>query len=279
MQASLEVVENQWEKIDDTSRIVTLGGTITEIVYALGAGDQVVGVDASSSYPPEVNDLEKVAYHRRLSAEGILSLAPTLVIATSETGPPEAIQQLRDAGLFVLIVPHEPTIESAVHRIEHIASALDALADGDELIEQLKRDLHVSPTTVPTKRTKVLFLYARGQGTLMVAGRETGADTIIGLAGGANAVRGYTGFKTLTPEAAIAAAPEVILLMDSGLESIGGEEGLWQVPGLELTPAGRHHRVVSMDGLLLLGFGPRTGKAVLELNQALYPVERAQQDR
>ena len=260
------------EMPEDTSRIVTLGGTITEIVFALGAGERVVGVDASSSFPETANQLPKVAYHRRLSAEGVLSLRPTLIIATTEAGPPEAIQQLKSAGVTVLVLPHEPTIEGAIAKIERIAAALDAQAHGAALIQTLKEELQQVQSSIPQNaaQAKILFLYARGQGTLMVAGQDTSADTMIGLAGGTNAVQGYTGYKPLTSEAAVAAAPDVILLMDSGLESIGGAQGLWQLPGLALTPAGQQGRVLSMDGLLLLGFGPRLGQAVLALNGALY---------
>ena len=256
----------------NTSRIVTLSGAITEIVFALGAGSQVVGVDASSSHPSTVNQLAKVSYHRRLSAEGVLSLAPTLVIATTEAGPPAAIEHLRSAGVELLIVPHEPTVESALTKIERIASALDASKAGDKLIAQIGEQLDLARSSHPADnaKIKVLFIYARGQGTLNVAGRATGADTIIELAGGVNAVEGYNNYKPLTSEGAIAAAPDVILLMDKGLESIGGPEALWQLPGLALTPAGRQKRVISLDGLLLLGFGPRLGQAALALNQALY---------
>ena len=255
----------------EAPRIVTLGGTITEIVFALGAGDRIVGVDASSSYPEAVERLPKVSYHRRLSAEGVLSLAPTLIIATTEAGPPEVIAQIEGAGVEVLVLPHEPTVAGALTKIEGIAAALDLVPRGAELIRTLEEDLRRVRSSVPTAdRARVLFLYARGQGTLMVAGGETAAETMIGLAGGENAVQGYSGYKPLTSEAAVAAAPDVILLMDSGLESIGGAEGLWSLPGLELTPAGRHGRVLAMDGLLLLGFGPRLGEAARTLNRALY---------
>ena len=256
----------------NTSRIVTLSGAITEIVFALGAGSRVVGVDASSSYPQDVNQLAKVSYHRRLSAEGVLSLAPTLIIATSEAGPPAAIEHLRSAGAELLIVPHEPTVESTLMKIERIASALDASEAGDTLITQIREQLNLVRSSHPADnaKIKVLFIYARGQGTLNVAGRVTGADTIIKLAGAVNAVDGYTDYKPLTSEGAVAAAPDVILLMDKGLESIGGPEAVWQLPGLALTPAGRQKRVISLDGLMLLGFGPRLGQAALALNQALY---------
>ncbi len=256
----------------DTSRIVTLGGTITEIVFALGAGERVVGVDASSSFPEAANQLPKVAYHRRLSAEGVLSLKPTLIIATTEAGPPEAIQQVESAGVTVLVLPHEPTVENAIAKIERIAAALDAQTLGAALIQTLKEELQQVQSSIPqnTAQAKILFLYARGQGTMMVAGRDTAADTMIGLAGGTNAIQGYSGYKPLTSEAAVAAVPDVILLTDSGLESIGGAQRLWQLPGLALTPARQQGRVLSMDGLFLLGFGPRLGQAVLALNRALY---------
>ena len=274
MTALLGTTSNAEEMPNDSSRIVTLGGTITEIVFALGAGERVVGVDASSSFPETVNQLPKVAYHRRLSAEGVLSLRPTLIIATTEAGPPEAIQQLKSAGVAVLVLPHDPTVENAIAKIERIASALNVQARGTALIQALKEELSQVQSSIPqtAAQAKILFLYARGQGTLMVAGQDTGADTMIGLAGGINAVRGYSGYKPLTSEAAVAAAPDLILLMDSGLESIGGAQGLWQLPGLALTPAGKQGRVLSMDGLFLLGFGPRLGQAVLALNEALYDI-------
>ncbi|MYA22998.1 MAG: hemin ABC transporter substrate-binding protein [Gemmatimonadetes bacterium] len=274
MTALLGATGNAEEMPDDSSRIVTLGGTITEIVFALGAGERVVGVDASSSFPEAANQLPKVAYHRRLSAEGVLSLRPTLIIATTEAGPPEAIQQLKSAGVTVLVLPHEPTVENAIATIERIAAALNVPARGTALIQALKKDLGQVQSSIPqtAAQAKILFLYARGQGTLMVAGQDTAADTMIGLAGGINAVRGYSGYKPLTSEAAVAAAPDLILLMDSGLESIGGAQGLWQLPGLALTPAGQQGRVLSMDGLFLLGFGPRLGQAALALNEALYEV-------
>lgn len=276
MTALLGTIGNAEEMPDDSSRIVTLGGTITEIVFALGAGERVVGVDASSSFPEAANQLPKVAYHRRLSAEGVLSLRPTLIIATTEAGPPEAIQQLESAGVTVLVLPHEPTVKNAIATIERIAAALNVPARGTALIQALKKDLSQVQSSIPqtAAQAKILFLYARGQGTLMVAGQDTAADTMIGLAGGINAVRGYSGYKPLTSEAAVAAAPDLILLMDSGLESIGGAQGLWQLPGLALTPAGQQGRVLSMDGLFLLGFGPRLGQAALALNEALYEVPR-----
>ena len=258
--------------VEDTSRIVSLGGAVTEIVFALGFGEKVVGVDASSSYPEAVNDIAKVSYHRRLSAEGIISLAPTLIIATTEAGPPEVIQQLRSAGVTILILPHEPTVECTIEKIQIIGSALNKEKEAAEIIGQINKDLNQvkSLNKKQINKQKVIFIYARGQGNLMVAGKETAANTMVELAGAVNAVQGYEGYKPLTAEAVVAAAPDVILLMDSGLLSIGGAEKIWSIPGISLTPAGKSKRYQAIDGLRFLGFGPRVTQAALELNRLLY---------
>ena len=258
--------------VEDTSRIVSLGGAVTEIVFALGFGEKVVGVDASSSYPEAVNDISKVSYHRRLSAEGIISLAPTLIIATTEAGPPEVIQQLRSAGVTILILPHEPTVECTIEKIQIIGSALNKRKEAAEIIGQINKDLNQvkSLNKRQINKQKVIFIYARGQGNLMVAGKETAANTMVELAGAVNAVQGYEGYKPLTAEAVVAAAPDVILLMDSGLLSIGGAEKIWSIPGISLTPAGKSKRYQAIDGLRFLGFGPRVTQAALELNRLLY---------
>ena len=258
--------------VEDTSRIVSLGGAVTEIVFALGYGEKVVGVDASSSYPEAVNDIAKVSYHRRLSAEGIISLAPTLVIATTEAGPPEVIQQLRSAGITILILPHEPTVQCTIEKIQIISSALNKEIEAAEIIGQINKDLMLvkSFNKNQINKQKVIFIYARGQGNLMVAGKETAANTMVKLAGAVNAVQDYNGYKPLTAEAVVLAAPDVILLMDSGLVSIGGPEKIWSIPGISLTPAGKNKRYEAIDGLKFLGFGPRVTQAVLELNRLLY---------
>lgn len=258
-------------EIADTSRIVTVGGTVTEIVFALGAGEQVIGVDTSSTYPPEATALPKVGYQRQLAAEGVLALEPSLILTSSEAGPPEAIEQLQNAGVPVLVVPLEYSVDGAKQAIQMLAQALDRVEQGEELIAQLDRDLaeaaEVAATLDPAPR--VLFLYARGANTVNAAGTGTSADEIIRLAGGQNAISEFEGFRPLTAEAAAAAAPDVLLLFETGLESLGGIEGLLQVPGIAQTPAGANGRVIAMDGLYLTGFGPRLGAAARDLATAL----------
>lgn len=254
------------------ARIVTIGGTVTETVFALGLGARVVGVDTSSVHPPAVAALTKVGYQRRFSAEGVLSLRPTAVVASSEAGPPASFEQLRAAGVPSAVIPSDHGVEGARARIRAIARAVGAGAAGETLVARMDRELAAARGAVATSKgsaPRVLFVYARGQGTVQVAGSETAADEIIRLAGAVNAVSGFTGFRPLTPEAAAAAQPEIIVVPERGLESLGGRKALLALPGLSLTEAARAGRVVTLDDLLMLGFGPRLGQAVAELGARL----------
>ncbi|MEM1094593.1 MAG: ABC transporter substrate-binding protein [Bacteroidota bacterium] len=260
-------------EVDNATRVVALGASITETVYALGAGSQVVGVDLSSSYPPEVSEVEQLGYFRRLSAEGVISLTPTLVLASEGTGPPAVIDQIRSAGVPMLMVPSDPSVEGTKAKIRLVAEALQLEDKAEELIADMEADMATAGQWLDgtAEKPRVLFIYARGAGTANVAGIETSADTMIRLAGGENAIQDFTGFRPLTPEAVVQVAPDVILMMERGLESIGGVDGLMELPGIALTPAGRNRSVVAIDDILLLGFGPRLGQAVLELARGLHP--------
>jgi iron complex transport system substrate-binding protein len=262
--------------IDDTSRVVSLGGSVTEIVFALGAQGSLVAVDTSSVYPPEaVAALPKVGYVRQLSAEGVLALEPSLIIATPSAGPPEVLEQLRDAGVTIVVVPDEDSIEGAKAKITTIGEIFGLSERAADLNRQIDLDVLEARLYLDAVRAeakpRVMFVYARGAGALSVSGTGTSAHAMIALAGGENAVSEYEGYRPLTAEAAVTAAPEVLLFLSRGLESVGGVNGLRELPGLALTPAYEAGRVVAFDDLYLLGFGPRVGQAVLELTQALYP--------
>lgn len=258
--------------IKDTSRVITLGGSVTEIAYALGASEHIVAVDTSSLYPVEATKLPQVGYQRQLAAEGVIAQNPTLIIATTEAGPPEAIQQLKDSGITVLILPSEQSVDGIKAKITSIAQALSRVEEGATLIADLDADIAAAEAAKAqtTSHPKVMFIYARGASSISVAGMNNAANSMITLAGGINAVTDYEGYKPLTAEAAVAAAPDVILLLSLGIESIGGVDGVLELPGIAQTPAGQNKRVVAMDDLYLLGFGPRTGDAVLDLTYLLH---------
>lgn len=244
-------------------RIVTIGGPVTEIVYALGAGRRVVAVDTSSVYPAAATRLPQVGYQRTLAAEGILAQRPALVIAGADAGPPAVLDQLRAAGVRVELVANAQTPEAAAARIEAVGKLLGV--DGHPLAAQLLAETRSARAAVPPGKPRAIAIYARGAGTLLVAGPDTTAGAMLELAGATNAATGFTGYKPLSAEALVAAAPEAIVIPTRGLATIGGEAGLLALPGVADTPAGRAKKLVALDDLELLGFGPRLGPAIAEL--------------
>jgi iron complex transport system substrate-binding protein len=249
-------------------RVVALGGDVTEIVYALGAGDRLVAVDATAAA-----DLPDLGYFRRLAAEPIVALEPDLVLASAASGPPVVLEQLRAAQVPVTIVPDDAGVAGVVAKIQAVGLALEREAAADALAAEVEREVARARERVAeaAHRPRVLFVLNVGRGAPLAGGEGTSAAAIIDLAGGRNAVGGFAGYKPLSQEAAIAAAPEVVLVPDHTAEAAGGPAALLDRPELRHTPAAAADRVVVMDGLLLLGFGPRLGEAVDELARALHP--------
>jgi iron complex transport system substrate-binding protein len=256
-------------------RIVAIGGSVTEIVYALGAGGDVVGADLASVYPPDADEVPKIGYSRTLTAEPIAALEPTLVVASDEIGPPATVQQLRDLGLPLTIVPSGPTVEAARTRIAAVATAIDA--DATALLAAFDTDVAAARAAAARtpRMVRAVAVYARGAGTVMVGGRDTASGAILDLAGAENAAAGSTGYAPWTAEAIVDAAPEVIVIPTRSLAALGGEAALWALPGVAQTPAGAAKRVIVIDDLLLLGFGPRLGEAIRALSAALAPIAAA----
>ncbi len=256
---------------DAPTRVISVGGAITEIIYALGAGDRVVASDTTSYYPPEAAKTPKVGYMRALSAEGVLSMSPDLVILAADAGPPPVIEQLDTAGVNLLKIGPARTIEDVKSHIEIVAKALHRQAEGTALIEQITAQEEKLKERIAGQgeAKRVLFILQHGGGAPMVAGNLTSADSIIKLAGAVNVVDEYDGYKPLSPESAISLAPDVILATDQGVQQAGGEASFLSAPGIALTPAGKNGQLVAMDALLLLGFGPRAVDAALELNDRL----------
>ncbi|MCW5772174.1 MAG: ABC transporter substrate-binding protein [Rhodospirillaceae bacterium] len=258
----------------DTRRVVAIGGALTEIVYLLGAEANLVAVDTTSQYPPEaLQRLPNVGYMRTLSAEGILALRPTLVIADAEAGPPAALAQIKTAGTAVVILHRDTSVGGIVYKIRAVAKLLGRESEGVELAAAFEADMAALAAAIAKTKEKprVLFVLNVARGAPMVSGTDTAADSMIALAGGVNAIRGYKGYKPLSPEAAVAGRPDVVLTTDHGLLAVGGADRLLSRPDLGQTPAGRNKRLVTMDSLLLLGLGPRTPLAVHKLAAALHP--------
>lgn len=259
---------------DDGPRIVTIGGAVTEIAFALGAGDDVVGVDSSSTYPPAAAALPRVGSHHAVSTEAVLALRPTLVLARRGTAP-STLAQLGDAGVEVATFDDVTDRAGIGRRIDAVARALGREPAGARLVRQTDAALDQAASRIArhagARPPRVLFVYARGANALQTSGRGTAADTIIELAGGVNAIADVRGFRPVSGEAIVAAQPDVLLMMASGADSLAEHGGVFSIPGVAQTPAGRDRRVVTMDGLYLLGLGPRAPDAALELHRAITP--------
>lgn len=257
----------------EAQRVVSIGSALTEIVYALGAEKMLVGVDTTSLYPAAARNLPQVGYMRALSAEGVLALKPTLVLATAAAGPATTLDQLKATGIEVLILPDHYDYESVVAKIELVGKLTGKTAEAQAMIAQGRADmaeLAAKLAAVPA-RPRVLFLLSMGGGAPQAAGAGTAADGIIKLAGGTNAVEGYSGYRPLTPEAVIASRADFVLVTRQTVEAMGGIEKILAQPALGQTPAGKAGRVLQFDTLLLLGFGPRTPQAATQLAAALHP--------
>lgn len=258
---------------ENGNRVVSIGGSVTEVVYALGAGDRLIAVDSTSLHPPEARDHPDVGYMRRLSAESILALKPTLLLAVEDAGPESVLDQLRAAGMRLVVVPDVPSNEGVLQKIDVVAKALDLEAEGRIVSDRLREELALLGDDLSKVGGKpsVLFLLSVGRGAPLAAGRDTSAASIIGLAGGRNAIDAFEGYKPLTPEAMVGTEPDFILVTERTRDLLGGEQALLARPEIAAMPAGRDRRLITMDGLLLLGFGPRTPQAIRDLAADLHP--------
>jgi iron complex transport system substrate-binding protein len=248
-------------------RIVSLNGAVSEMLCALGLENAIVGVDVTSNYPASLHQKTKVGHNRTISAEGVLALRPTLILGTKDQLKPEVAEQLSAAHVKVQLLPQEYSVAGTRSLLQQVANATGTTEKAKQIEAAFNRQYQALRIT-PVKK-KVLFIYARGTGSMMVSGTGTPVEKMIQLAGAQNAVSGFADFKQLSSESLVAANPDVILLFDSGLQSLGGADGLLKVPGVAQTNAGRNKKVVSMDGQFLSGFGLRLPEAVNELNKKL----------
>jgi iron complex transport system substrate-binding protein len=260
-------------RIDNPARIVSIGGAITEILYALGFEDRLAGVDSTSLYPSAaLRDKPNVGYMRQLSAEGVLGLNPSLVLAMQGSGPKETIEILEAAKVPLVMVPETFSEQGLLDKIALIGRAMDAGPRAECLTKAVADDLaqlrELRGKVV--KPMRVMFVMSLLNGRAMTAGRNTAANEIIQLAGGLNAIDGYEGYKSINDEAIIAARPDVVLSIARGKDSVEAE-AVFAHPAFALTPAASNKAFISMEGLYLLGFGPRTAAAARDLSLKLYP--------
>lgn len=256
----------------DASRIVAIGGSVTEIIYALGEEERLIARDTTSVFPEAALELPDVGYIRQLSPEGVISVDPSLIIALEGSGPPEAVEVLEKASIPMVTVPDRYDREGILEKIRIVGDVLDVEDKAAALTADTDADLKAAEqaTADIAERKKVLFVLSLQGGRILASGTNSAADGIISMAGGVNAVTEYEGYKQLTDEAVIEAAPDVILAMDRGGDHETQANDLLAHPAIAATPAAKTGSVVRMDGAYLLGFGPRTAAAVRDLSAALY---------
>lgn len=259
------------EVFADPSKIAAIGGSITEIVFALGEQDRLVARDSTSRYPEAVLKLPDVGYMRQLSPEGVLSVNPSGILALHGSGPKEAVDVLKKTSIPFIEVPERYDREGILEKIHIVGKALGADAKAEALAAEIDAKLKAAEkqTASIKDRKRVLFVLSMQGGKILASGSDTAADGIIELSGGVNAVDGFSGYKQLSDEAVITARPDVILMMNNAGPAASDDE-LFANPSILSTPAGAARKVVRMDGGYLLGFGPRTADVIHDLAASLY---------
>lgn len=249
-----------------SKRIVSLGGGITATLDALGLGGAIVAVDASSGPPAQNPAVARVGYYRQLSAEGVLALRPDHVIGPVSAGPAAAVEQLKASGARVDLLPPVKTVDGARARIAAIGGLVGRPAEAAALVRTFDEELAKAKAIAEAsgKKPRVLFLFVHGGASLQVGGTDTAAHAMITAAGATNAGE-HAGYRPLTAEGVVVARPDVLLATPRSLASAGGAEALWKNPGIAATPAGQNKKLVVVDDVRLLGFGPDTGAVAREL--------------
>lgn len=248
------------ETYPSADAVVSVGGPITEIIYALGEEERIVARDTTSVFPEAANDLPDVGYMRRLSAEGVLSVAPDLIIARSTSGPVEALDQLRGAAVPIVFVEDGFTQQAVLDSVGAVGEALGVEDKAAALMAQLQKDFAdlAAQRAASDTPIRVLFALSIDGGRLNASGRGTGAHGLIELVGGTNVMaESFEGYKLVNDEAVILAAPDVIIMMDGRGDHGGRADEVLALPSVALTPAGENAAFLTIPGAAL-GFGPRT---------------------
>ncbi len=247
---------------EDSSRVTIAGGSLTEIIYLLRQEDKLVAVDITSNFPEEAKQLPSIGYVRALSAEGVLSLSPSLILGEDDTGPPAVMEQLSRVGIQIEIIPEENTADGIIKKVKCVAEILGVNDNiKDETLSNLNADANELKLLTETNKKeppKVMFILSMESGSPTVGGRDTSADGLIKMTGALNVMDSFEGWKPVSTEAIIQAKPDFILISERGLNSFGSIEKLGQHPSLVFTPAAKNNNIIAMDGMAMLGFGPRT---------------------
>jgi iron complex transport system substrate-binding protein len=252
-------------------KIITAGGTITEVVSELGFAEDIIATDITSTYPAKMQELPSIGYRNQIKAEGILALGPDLVLAEEGYMSEDVVKQLEAAGLQIRFFKKPTDISGTYRIVTEIADFLEVPDKGKAINASIEADMKELGNYLQDQPAKpnMAFVMARGQEMIFVAGEETFAESMINMAGIEHVGKGFKDFIPLTPEALVSMNPDYLLFFDSGIQSIGGMDGVKNIRGIENTNAFKENRIISLDGQYLSGFGPRVGKAALELAKSV----------
>jgi iron complex transport system substrate-binding protein len=255
-----------------SERIVSVGGAVTETLFALGLGSKVLAADTTSMFPAEAHALPKVGYLRQLSAEGVLGMRPDLILLGEGAGPAAAVEQIKGADLTVVEVGTPWTPDGVGNLIETVGAAAGSASEAREFAAAVTAQFSGLADTVPTTdKPSVLLVLNAGAGPLLGAGTNTAAEAVITMAGGRLALPTLDGYKPLSLEPVLAADPDFIIMPSHVVAALGGREALADIDVISKTTAGREGRIIIGDSLYLLGFGPRTPQAIADLADIFHP--------
>ena len=256
---------------DDSSRVTIAGGSLTEIVYLLEQENKLVAVDITSNFPEEAKQLPSIGYVRALSAEGVLSLSPSLILGEDDTGPPTVMEQLSRVGIQIEIIPEENSTDGIIKKVKCVAEILGVDKNTKDktlaILNADAKELKLLTEMNKKESPKVMFILSMESGSPTVGGRDTSADGLIKMTGAVNVMDSFEGWKPVSTEAIIQAKPDFILISERGLNSFGSIEKLGQHPSLVFTPAAKNNNIIAMDGMAMLGFGPRTISSAKDIAQ------------
>ena len=258
--------------ITDNSRIVSIGGAVTEVLYALGLADKIIAVDSTSTFPEAAQKKTNVGYMRALAPEGVLKVGPTLILAIEGAGPAEAVEILERASVPYVVVPEAKDAEGVLRKIRFIAETVGVPAEGEKLADAVEEDFAALGNALKgvKQHRKAAFILAMGSGSPIVGGAGTSADALFKLADVDNALASVSGFKPASDEAMLVAAPDAVVVMSERDHAMSPDK-LFSMPSLASSPAAKTRNLIGLPGLYLLGFGPRTAHAARDLAAALYP--------
>ena len=256
----------------DTSRIVVAGGSITEILFFLNESKNIVAVDTTSNYPDDAKSYPSIGYVRALSAEGVLSLNPTLIIGENDMGPENVLEQLKKTKIELRVLDERNTIKGIEDKISCIASILGKDDDSTKntSLEKSVSKLKIISKANSKKNIRGLVILMMQGTSPVVAGRNTSGGDFLKMIGSKNTMSSFEGWKPAGKEAILLSNPNFILITKRATRNYGSLNSFLKESGIEMTEAARTQNVFSLDGMSFLGFGPRTINSGLEISNKIY---------